>query len=278
MYLYVNRMRRCLKNTIEDLKEIFIYLKNLLCRAKSIAVLLMVFLTIHAPLNGIEFALSQIPEPDYIVPYTKECPKEYYINPESLKQALEDADKPRPNPFWAYIKHLREKNGYDYEVENTESKLATFPSISWKAPSDHYVYELTEAEEKCLQKLIYAEARGEPLQGQVAVGAVALNRWTSTDPRYPEFQQKTFIELCTSLNQFANISRVTDEMLEDSTAREAAQLAMRGWDPTRKVFPDGAKFFYNPDSENISEYQLSIRQGVESMTIGNHVFHDDFNK
>ena len=279
MYLYVNRIRKYLGKAVEDLKEDFIAAKRLFSKPSNIALLLMVFLTFHVLLNSCGFVLSLIPEPDYSLADSNKYSEEYLNEMKIIQRVTELADEPRANPYRAYLRHLFGNRGYNpEEAEDLETKLASFPSISWQGPRDYYVYKLSDEEVKCLQKLIYAEARGEALEGQVSVGAVALNRWTSTDSRYPEFKNKTFIETCTSLNQFANIDGITDKMIANSTAVEAAQLAMRGWDPTRKVFPNGAKFFYNPDSPDISEYQLSIRQGVESLTIGNHIFHDDFNK
>ena len=67
------------------------------------------------------------------------------------------------------------------------------------------------------------------------------------------------------------------EMLEENpSCMEAVESACKGWDPTRKVFEDGAKFFYAPDY--VTGYQKEIRQGIESYKIGNHIFHNDFNE
>jgi hypothetical protein len=44
--------------------------------------------------------------------------------------------------------------------------------------------EFEERERRCLSKAIYFEARGEPLQGQIAVGQVIMNRVRS--PQFPE--------------------------------------------------------------------------------------------
>ena len=86
-----------------------------------------------------------------------------------------------------------------------------------------------------LARLISAEARGEPYEGQVAVGAVVLNR--VEHPSFPNsiaeviYQPGAFS--CLDDGQF-------DEPVAESAYR-AAQDAMNGWDPTY-----GAIYYFNP--------------------------------
>lgn len=86
-----------------------------------------------------------------------------------------------------------------------------------------------------LARLISAEARGEPYEGQVAVGAVVLNR--VGHPSFPNsiaeviYQPGAFS--CLDDGQF-------DEPVAESAYR-AAQDAMNGWDPTY-----GAIYYFNP--------------------------------
>ena len=86
-----------------------------------------------------------------------------------------------------------------------------------------------------LARVISAEARGEPYTGQVAVGAVILNR--IEHPSFPNslagvvYQPGAFS--CLNDGQF-------NEPVADS-ARRAAQDAMNGWDPS-----GGAIYYYNP--------------------------------
>ena len=56
----------------------------------------------------------------------------------------------------------------------------------------------------------------------------------------------------------------------------AVEDACKGWDPTRAEFENGALFFYNP--KKISGYQAQIREGIKVMVIGNHNFHENFDK
>lgn len=86
-----------------------------------------------------------------------------------------------------------------------------------------------------LARLISAEARGEPYEGQVAVGAVVLNRVNHAS--FPNtisdviYQSGAFS--CLYDGQF-------DEPVAESAYR-AAQDALNGWDPS-----GGAVYYFNP--------------------------------
>ena len=110
-----------------------------------------------------------------------------------------------------------------------------------------------------LARLINGEARGEPYIGQVAVGAVIMNR--VKDPSFPN-------TIAGVIYQKGQFSCVTDGQFdvpieEDSTVYKAAQDAMNGVDPT-----NGALYFYNPSKTN-SKWLLSLKTLT---TIGKHVF------
>ncbi len=87
-----------------------------------------------------------------------------------------------------------------------------------------------------LARLISAEARGEPYTGQVAVGAVVLNR-----VEHPSFPNS----ISGVIYQSGAFSCVTDgqfyQPVADSAYR-AARDAINGWDPS-----GGAIYYYNPD-------------------------------
>ena len=86
-----------------------------------------------------------------------------------------------------------------------------------------------------LARLISAEARGEPYEGQVAVGAVVLNR--VEHPSFPNSVAEVIYQpgafSCLDDGQF-------DEPVAESAYR-AARDAMNGWDPTY-----GAIYYFNP--------------------------------
>jgi len=86
-----------------------------------------------------------------------------------------------------------------------------------------------------LARLINGEARGEPYLGQVAVGAVIMNR--TRDPKYPS-------TIAGVIYQPGAFDAVTDgqinaDLLQSSI--NAARDAINGWDPS-----DGALFYFNP--------------------------------
>ncbi|MBU3112817.1 spore cortex-lytic enzyme [Clostridium lacusfryxellense] len=84
-------------------------------------------------------------------------------------------------------------------------------------------------------RLINGEARGEPYEGQVAVGATILNR--TRDARFPS----TIAGVIYQPGAFTAIvdGQINAEMAESST--RAARDALNGWDPS-----GGAVFYFNP--------------------------------
>lgn len=108
-----------------------------------------------------------------------------------------------------------------------------------------------------LARLISAEARGEPYEGQVAVGAVVLNRVNHAS--FPNtlsgviYQSGAFS--CLDDGQF-------DEPVAESAYR-AARDAMNGWDPS-----GGAIYYFNPDTATSA--WIWSRPAI--VTIGRHMF------
>jgi len=108
-----------------------------------------------------------------------------------------------------------------------------------------------------LARVIYAESRGEPFEGQVAVGAVLMNRLK--DSRFP----KSLSQIIFKRGEFCT---VRDGQIWKNPSQEsikAARLAAAGWDPT-----GGALYFYNP-AKTTSRWIWS-RPVVNR--IGNHIF------
>lgn len=108
-----------------------------------------------------------------------------------------------------------------------------------------------------LARIISAEARGEPYVGQVAVGAVILNR-----VEHPSFPNT----IAGVIYQPGAFSCLTDGQFNAavaSSAYRAAQDAINGWDPT-----NGSIYYYNPKTAKSSW----IRKRPVLLTIGNHVF------
>lgn len=108
-----------------------------------------------------------------------------------------------------------------------------------------------------LSKVIYSEARGEPYKGQVAVGAVVLNRVSSSS--FPN----TLAGVVYQSGAFDAVSDGQINLTPDETARKAAQDAINGWDPT-----SGCIYYFNPSTAT-SKWIWSRPQVI---TIGKHIF------
>lgn len=108
-----------------------------------------------------------------------------------------------------------------------------------------------------LARLIYGEARGESYTGQVAVGAVVMNRVKSAS--FPN----TISGVIYQPYAFTAVADGQVNLSPDATAIKAAKAAMSGWDPT-----GGAIYYYNPATAT-SKWIYSRKT---TLTIGNHVF------
>ena len=108
-----------------------------------------------------------------------------------------------------------------------------------------------------LAHLIFAEARGEPYSGQVAVGAVVLNRVKSSS--FPN-------SVAGVIYQPGAFDVVSDGQINyspNSTAINAARDALNGWDPTY-----GCIYYFNPNTAT-SKWIWSRPYVI---TIGSHRF------
>ncbi len=109
-----------------------------------------------------------------------------------------------------------------------------------------------------LARIIFAEARGEPFMGQVAVGAVVINRVLSS--YFPD----DFYEVIYQSRQFSAVSDGQINLTPNNTAYKAAKEALKGKDPTM-----GALYYYNP---KIAENKWWFATRKQIVTIGDHVF------
>lgn len=108
-----------------------------------------------------------------------------------------------------------------------------------------------------LAKVIYAEARGESYEGQVAVGAVVVNRVMSS--RFPD----TIREVILQPGAFTAVSDGQYRLKPNATAYRAAKEALQGADPT-----GDAIYYYNPDTAT----SRWIRTRPTTADIGHHRF------
>ncbi len=109
-----------------------------------------------------------------------------------------------------------------------------------------------------LAQTITGEARGENFKGQVAVGAVVINR--KNDLRFPDNIRDIVLEE----GQFTSVQDGQINIYYTDSALKAAQLALLGYDPT-----NGALFFYNPSIATELRW-ITTREVLAR--IGKHIF------
>ncbi|OXM82966.1 spore cortex-lytic enzyme [Paenibacillus rigui] len=118
-------------------------------------------------------------------------------------------------------------------------------------------YSVNRSELDILAKIIYSEARGEPYEGQVAVGAVVLNRVQSG--QFPDTVQGVVFQP----RAFTAVDDGQYWLTPDRQAYLAAEDAVKGWDPT-----NNSLYYFNPDTAT-SAWIWSRPQTVK---IGRHIF------
>ncbi|MDG5788446.1 LysM peptidoglycan-binding domain-containing protein [Evansella sp. AB-P1] len=138
--------------------------------------------------------------------------------------------------------------------------VASTPSTDDRAAESESA--INQEELQWLANMIYSEARGESLDGQIAVGAVIMNRVNSD--LFPNTVKEVIFEKSHGHYQFTPAGTGSIHQAKpNSTNMEAAMRAINGEDPT-----NGSLFFYNPDKTN----DQWVRSRTVSTTIGNHVF------
>lgn len=157
------------------------------------------------------------------------------------------------------VKYFQRKNGLspDGIVGNKTLKALGISTSSSNSSGNSGSATYSDADVNLLARLIYGEARGESYVGQVAVGAVVMNRIKSAS--FPN----TMSGVIYQSYAFTAVDDGQINLTPNATARKAAQDAMNGWDPTY-----GALYYYNPATAT-SQWIFSRKTTV---TIGNHVF------
>ena len=156
----------------------------------------------------------------------------------------------------AAVRWFQRKNGLSADGQVGDLTLAALgiPSSGSGGGSRGGSYD---GDVQLLARIISAEARGEPYQGQVAVGAVVLNR-----VRHPSFPD-TLAGVIYQTDAFTAVSDGQfDEPIAESAWR-AAQDALGGSDPS-----GGALYYFNPATAT----SAWIWSRPLIVTIGNHRF------
>lgn len=140
-----------------------------------------------------------------------------------------------------------------------ELSMPILPSLEggFALPEDYYsAQDLDDI--ALLARLTFAEARGEPFEGQVAVAAVLLNR-----VQHPEFPSSVYAAVYQP-RQFEVVANGTINQVPSNLAYQAVLEARGGYDPT-----GGCVFFWNPSKVPLTSWVWS--QTIKKQ-IGEHVF------
>ncbi len=153
------------------------------------------------------------------------------------------------------VKKFQQKNGLKADGIAGEKTLSAMGITSSKNSSGSTSSNSNNV--NLLSHLIYGEARGESYVGQVAVGAVVMNRVKSSS--FPN----TIAGVIYQAGAFDAVSDGQINMSPDSTAIKAAQDAINGWDPSY-----GAIYYFNPNTAT----NKWIWSRPHTVTIGKHRF------
>ncbi|WP_082435967.1 cell wall hydrolase [Desnuesiella massiliensis] len=118
---------------------------------------------------------------------------------------------------------------------------------------------LSRGDIELMSQIVYAESKGEPYEGKVAVASVILNR--VAHPSFP----KSVKEVINQKNAFSCVKDGKIIATPDESCYNAVMDAIRGKDPT-----NNAVFFYNPKTATSKWMKNIDKANVKS--IGNHVF------
>ena len=117
--------------------------------------------------------------------------------------------------------------------------IFTIVSDQNKLENTSYAKATNSSDIQLMARAINGEARGEPYEGQVAVGAVILNRVKSS--QFPNSISGVIYQA----GAFTAVSdgQINSPISENSTVYKAARDAINGWDPT-----GGCIYYFNPDT------------------------------
>ena len=151
------------------------------------------------------------------------------------------------------VRYFQRKNGLTVDGIAGPKTLAAMGITSSSSSSS----SSNTSNVNLLARLIYGEARGEPYAGQVAVGAVVMNRVKSSS--FPNSISGVIYQS----GAFDAVSDGQINLTPDATAKKAAQDAINGWDPSY-----GAIYYFNPSTAT----NKWIWSRPMTVTIGRHRF------
>lgn len=160
----------------------------------------------------------------------------------TLEESLKDHDAKKQN----FLEQDAKKHVAQEYVVKEEKPEEKTPKV-----------KVSQADIDLLARVIYAEARGENFEGQVAVGAVVLNRLEGSG--FP----KTLHGVVYQPGAFTAVIDKQIHLTPDEEAYRAAEAALAGEDPT-----GGALYYFNP--RTATDRWIKSRAVIKQ--IGNHTF------
>lgn len=176
------------------------------------------------------------------------------------------------------IKGLQSINNYEIEtkcVEQTSCLTEQLSEEKLSSESDLFLdtdevvevfnsknntqISLTKEDVDLMAKVVFAESKGEPFSGKVAVASVILNRVMSSN--FPDSVE----EVIKQKNAFSCVKNGEINVVPNSDSYKAVIDALKGNDPTSE-----ALYFYNPKIATCS--WMKDIQKSDTRNIGQHVF------
>ena len=151
------------------------------------------------------------------------------------------------------VKKFQRDNGLDVDGIAGPKTLSYLGISSSSSGSGQY----NSNDVYLLAKVIAAEARGESYVGQVAVGAVVLNRVEHSS--FPD----SIAGVVYQPGAFSCVNDSNWSVAPTAESQKAARDAINGWDPS-----GGAIYYYNP-AKTSNQW---IRSRPVIVTIGSHLF------
>lgn len=169
----------------------------------------------------------------------------YYVQSgDTLSEIAHEFDVSlRELKFWNNINSNYIYSGQKLKINQSNAKVTA--------------HRLSKEDLNLLTRAVYSEARGENLEGQVAVAAVILNR--IEDERFPDTIKGVVFQPWA----FTAVHDGQFWLTPNNDAQKAVELALQGWDPTA-----GAIFYYNP--AKVTSHWIYTRPIITK--IGRHYF------
>ena len=149
-------------------------------------------------------------------------------------------------------------NSNDYNFQSDFIDLTLDDYVEVFQQNNQSIY-LRQSDIFLMSQIVYAESKGEPFEGKVAVASVILNR--VLDPSFPNTIEDVIFQ------PYAFSCVVDGQINVDPTQEcfDAVYDALSGNDPTNK-----ALFFYNPEISTCN-WMIGVEK-VNSTPIGQHLF------